>query len=84
MAKSGHTPGPWQYNPQSANRVLGPGGQTVAATYGGRLDDEEQVANTRLIASAPVMYDYVEKKALEGDHEAQTIVAGVEKGVDAS
>ena len=84
VVKSRHTPGPWQYNPQSANRVTGPDGQIVAATYGGMTDDEEQVANTRLIASAPAMYDFIEKKALDGDQEAQAMVAGIETEADAS
>ena len=78
MPKSRHTPGPWHYNPHSPNRVTAPNGQTVAATYGGALGDEEQVANTRLVASTPAMYEYVSKKAEEGDQDAQAIVATIE------
>ena len=78
MAKSRHTPGPWTYNENSANRVTGPTGATIAATYGGTVGTQEQVSNTRLIANAPTMYEYVVKLAAEGDEEAGSIVAVVE------
>ena len=69
-----HTPGPWSYNPNSANRVMGPKGETVAATYGGIVGTAEQVANTRLFVAAPMMLAYVAKKAGDGDEEAQGIL----------
>ena len=75
---SQHTLGPWNYNPQSANRLTGPNGETVAATYGGIVGAAEQNANTRLIAFAPSMYEYIKKMATRGDQEAQAIGAAVE------
>jgi hypothetical protein len=78
MKKSQHTPGPWTYNDRSANRVTGPGGDVIAATYGGIVGTHEQVSNTRLIAFAPAMYSYIEKRASEGDEQARIIVADVE------
>mgnify|MGYP001411440368 CR=1 FL=1 len=75
MDKSRHTPGPWIYNKNSANRVTGPNGATIAATYGGIVGTQEQDSNTRLIANAPTMYKYVVKRAAEGDEEAGSIVA---------
>ena len=69
-----HTAGPWSYNENSANRVLGPDNQVVAATYGGSVGDEEQAANTRLIAAAPAMYDYLAGRASEGDSDAVAIL----------
>jgi hypothetical protein len=50
----------------------------VAATYGGIVGEPEQVANTRLIASVPTMYDYLTRKASEGDDGARQIVAAIE------
>ena len=78
MARLDHTPGPWTLNEESANRVTGPRGETVAATYGGAVGDPEQVANTRLIAWAPAMYDYLARKAGESDDDASEIVAAIE------
>ena len=78
MAKSRHTPAPWSYNERSPSRVTAPGGETIAATYGGQLGFEEQVSNTRLLASAPVMYEYIVKKAAEGDEDAKAIIARVD------
>ena len=81
MTGSQHTSGPWSYNPRSANRLTGPKGETVAATYGGTVGTAEQDANTRLIASAPAMYEYIKKRAAEGEQEAQSIVAAVEGAI---
>jgi hypothetical protein len=57
---------------------MGPNNQVVAATYGGQVDDQEQAANTRLIAAAPAMYSYLAKKASEGDDGAREIVETIE------
>ena len=78
MAKSRHTQGPWSYNEESPNRVTAPEGDTVAATYGGMVGIEEQVSNTRLIAAAPTMYEYIARMASEGDQQAQTILSAME------
>ena len=79
MSDPTHTPGPWSYNEKSANRVLGPDNQVVAATYGGALGDAEQAANTRLIAAAPSMYGYLAGRAAAGDAEAGEIVAAIDE-----
>ena len=73
-----HTPGPWKHNPNSANRIMTQDDSIVAATYGGFSDAEEQAANTRLLTAAPDMYDYVVKKAAEGDAEAQALAASID------
>ena len=78
MTNVSHTSGPWSYNDKSANRVLGPDNQVVAATYGGSVGDAEQAANTRLIAAAPAMYEYLADRAAEGDSEAGEIVSALE------
>ena len=77
MTKSEHTSGPWVYKPESPNRVTGPGGETISATYGGMVGYEEQLANTRLIANAPVMFEYVVSRAQEGDENAKTILESI-------
>ena len=74
MTKSGHTTGPWKYNPESPNRVMGPSGETISATYGGMLGDQEQLANTRLIANSPMLLEYVTSRARDGDQDAKTIL----------
>ena len=74
MSNLSHTRGPWSYNEKSANRVLGPDNQVVAATYGGAVGDAEQAANTRLIAATPAMYDYVVERASTGDSAAAEIL----------
>ena len=74
MPSQEHTPGPWSYSPESPNRVTGPRGETVAATYGGMVGDKEQLANARLIASAPTMLEYLTRRAQEGDPDALAIL----------
>ena len=74
MSNMSHTPGPWSYNEKSANRVLGPDNQVIAAIYGGAVGDAEQAANTRLIAAAPAMYDYLVGRASTGDSAAAEIL----------
>ena len=59
----------------------GPKGETVAAVYGGFAGADDQAANARLIAAAPALLEYAEKRAGAGDQEANAIVAGVEKPV---
>jgi hypothetical protein len=36
--------------------------------------EEEATANARLIAACPTMYEYIQKKAEDGDAEAQSII----------
>ena len=79
MSNLSHTPGPWSYNDKSANRVLGPDNQVVAATYGGTVGDGEQASNTRLIAAAPAMYEYLTGRAAAGDAEAGEILATLDE-----
>ena len=74
MTNQAHTPGPWAYNEQNPSRVTGPRGETVAAVYGGMVGESEQLANARLIATAPEMQEYIARKAEEGDGEAQSII----------
>lgn len=54
-----------------------PGGRLVAELCFDNSDNELSAekcrANAKLIADSPIMLDYIKKKALEGDVEAQKI-----------
>ena len=67
-----HTRGPWVVHGPTAYCVSGPDGGFV-----GRADTTrpEWEANLRLMAAAPTMYEYIARKAQEGDPDAQKIVA---------
>lgn len=45
--------------------------------YGGWMADEEARANGRLISASPSLYEYVSKKASEGDEDAARIIANI-------
>lgn len=78
MAKSNHTPGPWSYNENSPNRITAPSGETIGATYGAQLGFEQQVSNTKLISFAPIMYEYIHDRAIDGDSNAKSIVEQID------
>lgn len=82
------TPGPWAWygptrgegltftheahvGPGEGNDACGP----IAAVSGD--DDEEAVANARLIAACPTMYEFIRKEAQEGDADAAAIIATI-------
>lgn len=44
---------------------------------GSFIDDEEFRANARLIAASPLLYDFVAKRASEGDTEAIALVESI-------
>lgn len=79
MANPEHTPGPWKTDSgRTPTRIIGPGGQTVAAAYGGFVGGDVEGANARLIAAAPALLQYVAERAREGDESARQLVAGLE------
>ena len=78
MAASKHTPGPWQYENHSPNRIMTTNNATVAAVYGGFVGTAEQVSNVRLITAAPTMYEYIAKRAVDGDQDAEAIIGDIE------
>ena len=73
-----HTPGPWgwdstvwDYDPvQEAPWLVTTEGDRVLS---GSIQCTSK-ANARLIAAAPVMYDYIEARAKAGDSDAQNIL----------
>ena len=78
MTATKYTPGPWNYNELSPNRVMGPDNQVVAATYGGFVGSDEQASNTRIVAAAPVLYEYVLRRASKGDPDAKSLLATID------
>ena len=87
---SGHTPGPWVVtvddiscldyaNPSAVKEgfirhgIAQPdGGFTLAVVVDDVIDGE---ANARLIAASPTLFDFVAKKAAEGDADAARIIS---------
>ena len=74
MSKLKYTTGPWVFDKDNPVRVLGNTGETIAATYGGMVGDIEQESNTKLIASAPNMFEYIEIPAKGAEICAQEIL----------
>ena len=85
---SGFTPGPWfvdEYIPKDRFNAVhqhvgvcdGSGLSVVALC--GPAGDEQSQKDAFLIAASPVMYEYILKKANEGDVEAAKIISAIAK-----
>ena len=81
--KTKFTKGEWESGENSSyfevKRKGNPVG-TICAVFdcvqkGYEISAEEQEANAKLIAASPIMYNYIVKKAEEGDEDAKLIVA---------
>jgi len=77
-----HTKGPWKAKIEYEEgflelvEVWSEGGQVCAF-----MSDDwgtNYVANARLIAASPIMYDYIAKRALLGDNEAKSILQEID------
>jgi hypothetical protein len=75
-----HTPGPWLSHPHvnTDSKVVHHDGENIytatgliAKTTG---DLKEHSANAALIAASPLMYDFITKKASDGDKEAKSML----------
>jgi len=79
-----HTPGPWVVEYYDSVRSKATGEFVCnAITYNkyGRTEEQRlllQEANARLIAAAPMLYDYVKVRANHGDKSAQRLIAKAE------
>jgi hypothetical protein len=74
-----HTPGKWEVEKTKEGLLIIRSEEGfVPANINGDITSKEygkQIkANARLIASSPIMYEYINKKAIEGDKEAKEIV----------
>lgn len=74
MSDTRHTPGPWICNPdygtENFYRIWDENGNYHDDTSSDMMD-----ANAKLIAASPLLYEYVWKKAQEGDEEAKSTLA---------
>ena len=65
-----HTPGPWHLECHTGEiRIFPPSPERCGIAELNGTNETSQ-ANARLIAAAPTMYEYIRKKAGEGDSEA--------------
>jgi hypothetical protein len=72
------TPGPWSvYDNPNSNYGLEvvANVKIKAKRVVCRIGGPDREANARLIAAAPAMFDYIAKKAAEGDREARALLA---------
>jgi hypothetical protein len=83
-----HTPGPWELNDnffngitvieQDDHQIIA---RVVPLYHKYRTVEEaepELEANAHLIAASPTMYDYIKRRADDGDAEAQRIVEAID------
>jgi hypothetical protein len=72
-----HTPGPWKVTRQEVGK-RGGGGDLIISFSPIKFFflpfTRENEANARLIAAAPSMFAYIEKRAKEGDTEAAALL----------
>lgn len=79
-----HTPGEWESEPtgDGLERMItgwhGDGACTVVAVVSGnRTSQETTEANARLISACPTMYEYIRRRADEGDGDAAKIIESI-------
>lgn len=78
MTSTAHTPGPWvaeTYQGRTTRLRVRTAEQAVTICQVTALIHKE--ANARLIAASPTLYEYVAKKANEGDADAARIIASI-------
>jgi hypothetical protein len=82
-----HTPGPWVVEVVKGSyqrpALVMSGTKVVASCLGDQLDPgassiREATANAHLIAVAPELYEYLSRRANEGDEEARRLLAKAE------
>ena len=72
-----YTPGPWQIDWNIARLdIHADGGRLITSLRrpGDEAREAEARANARLIAAAPAMYTYIERRAASGDAEAAALL----------
>ena len=85
MNMAEHTPGPWKFYWRLEDGKANCGvfveqhpGQALSICRAPQYERREQwEANARLIASSPKMYEYIARKAKEGDSDATRIIATI-------
>ena len=77
---SEHTPGPWEWNHVPSVFIKNDDGEELELAHVDPNNDiwlEVAFANARLMAQSPIMYEYIAKKASEGDLDAQAILSKI-------
>lgn len=72
-----HTPGPWKTRPSStfnADIVEPVKDLGMICIISTRENQEDEKANARLIAACPVMYEFIQRLADEGNTEAESLI----------
>jgi hypothetical protein len=74
-----HTPGPWKTERHSATIAIRDANDKIIGEIYGSITrpEREWHANARLIAACPTMYDYIRRRAEEGDEDAVKIIAAI-------
>jgi len=78
MSESKHTPGPWEYRLEAVRTVIfhkGEIGERALAVGAGSYP--AHIANARLIAAAPTMYEYIADSAAGGCATAAQIMESI-------
>ncbi len=86
---SKHTPGPWLVSAEESKSgtIVWDGRENVCLVFhdgaylspgDDRTSEDEGIANARLIAATPNMYDYIKSKAVAGDKEAIKIISALD------
>ena len=74
---SKHTPGPWTADSHYPS-VSAPNAPNLALCNDHAIPISERIANARLIAVAPMMYEYIVSSASNGCAEAKKLIAKAE------
>lgn len=67
----------WHYDDWNPRRIVDAESTNIASVFGGLNGDAVQLANARLIATAPAMRDYAQAKASAGDEAAKIVLSGI-------
>lgn len=79
-----YTPGPWRVKPQRVNfSVVAANGDYIVDCVRGSKS-QQITHNARLIAASPRMYEFIAKRAEQGDADAASIIAAIAKATGAA
>jgi hypothetical protein len=81
MSEKKHTPGPWRTGcgGESAYRetIIRADNLKLAQVWSHTVPLDEAIANARLIAAAPTLFEYAKQQAEKGDENAARIIAEI-------
>ena len=77
-----HTPGPWRFEPIGhetlylCHCIIASGDSNIASVWCPE-GNAEQLANSALMASSPILYEFVKRLAKTGDRDAKITLASL-------